>query len=160
MSKSIKELVAKNLARREKNAKSDSYPPSKAEKVLKKAIDEMNALRDGERWSEATPKHLVAFYADTYEVVYGFSDPDMRTKSFLFATAAATKLLSGEFKGDAELMARYVSYAWQKEMKFEKARQAGTNQSEFRLSWKGIFIYRTHLAAFYYSRRNPKLVRP
>lgn len=112
------------------------------------SLDEATLMRTAGVWKAARPRHFVALYAQLHAHVYGAEPTELRGKTWTAACLMASRLLAGDFSGDAGRLVAFVVWAWKR----EKKAHAKGNEDRRRMGWRLQFSsalvtdYRVHLA--------------
>jgi hypothetical protein len=102
---------------------------------MARASREMSRMVASGDWTGAVGKHFVALLAFLHLRIYGIECADLGPTERMHASGAATRMLEREFGGDANAMAEFVRWCWQREQRTEKWRREN-RRSGRRLSWR------------------------
>jgi hypothetical protein len=101
-----------------------------------KLSEEAFELIGSKRWSELTPRHLVAQWCKLHEHFYGVPVyQEVDGKAGLAAIAMAKTLVEREFRGDYEKACAFMRWTWQRERGREKWRRE-MGRSGGRIGWR------------------------
>lgn len=108
-----------------------------------------NMMASGD-WEEALPRDFVALYAILHERVYGVEACELDSKTRLYASGMAKRLLEKQFDGDPGALAAFMRWIWIREK--QRHAQRLERGDTFRISWKYQFAggalvsdYRLHM---------------
>lgn len=91
-----------------------------------------------EDWTQAQPRHFVAFYALCHKSVYGVG-PLLASKERAAAMSAARRMLERYFGGKVDGLIDYMRWVWLKEREDEQRRKFAGAVSDWRVSWRYQF---------------------
>ncbi len=135
--------------KRQRSAKSaKKKADDKGTRALAKAREEVLAMFAQKNFSSAEVRHVVALHAVLHEKVIGVDEEDLNGVTFLGACSAAKKLLVDSFESDLVRLIEFVRWCWSREKGREARRVAENNTTGSRLSWRGVFIFRSTLTDY------------
>lgn len=97
---------------------------------------EVDAMRAQNDFSQAEPRHFVALYWRLHEHVYRVEPLELEdARAWGNACVAVAQLLSGMFRGDRGDLARFMAWAWGREVRRPSQRRMG-----WRLQFSATFV--------------------
>jgi len=117
------------------------------EKYSHEARDRLAAWRDDPKaWEGAKPEHLIGLFVIFHLHVYGVEPSDLlEDDTFLGARSSVAALLRQEFLGDANLLAEFIRWTWEREKETEKWYRERGEVRSFHMGWRVQFQSRAHL---------------
>lgn len=104
--------------------------------ALDEALDDARGRARTGEWADARGPALVGLYALCHELVYGVEAAELRSAGeWSAAVRCAGRALAEHFGGDADLMADFVKWTWERE-KGREAWARRTRANRPRLGWR------------------------
>lgn len=109
-----------------------------ANRAMAKAQAEMTAMKDSsapDNWARAEGRHFVCLFDHCHVQVYGAPSEVRDGRQFSAAASSASAFLRAQFGGDAQTMAEFVRWVWQREIGREKWRRENGREGG-RIGWR------------------------
>jgi hypothetical protein len=108
------------------------------------AVEELVGAADFDQWS---PRDWVALFCWTYEAVYGVECLDEVRPEWKVAGSAVSRMLAGDFDGDAAAFFQYMAWVSAREREREEWRRKNQKPGG-RLDWRAVFMRKKWLAEY------------